>query len=42
VELDGTNYLHMAQVEVMGDAVPEPTTLLLMGAGLISLALLRR
>lgn len=46
VQLDGTNYLHLAEVQVMGDrslaAVPEPATYAMMAGGLLLLGMLRR
>ncbi len=42
IQLGGTNYLHLAEVEVFtegaGAPVPEPATMLLLGTGLVGLA----
>ena len=45
VQLDGTNWLHLAEVQALGDvtsAGPEPSTYALMAGGLAALGLLRR
>jgi F5/8 type C domain/PEP-CTERM motif len=40
IQLDGSNYLHMGEVEAWNTAVPEPASMLALGAG--ALALLRK
>jgi hypothetical protein len=42
VSLNGVNYLSLAEVQVFGDPVPEPSVLLLFSSGLIGLVGLKR